>query len=329
MGIRVIGVGAYVPERVVTNHDLARRVDTSHEWVVSKTGIRERRIAALDEAPSDMGAHAALQSLEHAGVDPREVDLIVTACATPDQSQPAVATMIQEKLGIGSTGCPAFDVNSVCSGFVFALSAAQGMMLADPERYRNVLVIGTDAFSRILNWDDRRTCIFFGDGAGAVTLRQTGDDARRIHFELGSDGRGGRAIEVPAGGSRRPVDGDVLEQRLNTFMMDGPKVWDFAVETVPRTVRALLARRRLRPGDLELLLLHQSNLRMIEHLMGSLELPMDRTVTTLELLGNTASASLPITLRAAWEQGKLRPGTRVGLCGFGGGLSWGAALFDW
>lgn len=329
MGIRVTGVGAYVPERIVTNHDIARRVDTSDAWIVAKTGIRERRIAAPGEAPSDMGTRAAQQCLEHAGLRPEEVDLIVVACATPDQSQPAVACMIQDELGIAAGGCPAFDVNSVCSGFVFALSAAQGMMLADPQRYRNVLVVGTDAFSRILNWDDRRTCIFFGDGAGAVLLSQRPEDDHRIHFVLGTDGRGRHAIEVPAGGSRHPVDIDVLEQRLNTFVMDGPLVWDFATRAVPRAVRELLGGRRLRPSDLDLLLLHQSNLRMIEDLMGSLELPMERTVTTLEALGNTASASIPITLRAAWDRGQLRPGARVALCGFGGGLSWGAAFFEW
>lgn len=328
MGIRVTGLGAYVPSQTVTNHDLARRVDTSHEWIVRKTGIRERRIAPPGEAPSDMGQLAARQCLEHAGVAPEDVDLIVVASATPDQSQPAAACMIQEKLGIADRQCPAFDVNSVCSGFVFALSTAQGMMLADPETYRNALVVGTDAFSRILNWQDRSTCIFFGDGAGAVLLTQT-PDPRRIHFALGSDGRGSRAIEVPAGGSRRPVDADVLANRQNTFTMDGRQVWDFAVSTVPKVIRELLTRQGLTPRDLDVVLFHQSNLRMIEQLLQKLELPLERTVTTLETLGNTASASLPITLRAAWEAGRLTPGARVGLCGFGGGLSWGAALFEW
>jgi 3-oxoacyl-[acyl-carrier-protein] synthase-3 len=328
MGIRVTGLGAYVPSQIVTNYDLARRVDTSHEWIERKTGIRERRIAPPDEAPSDMGQRAARQCLEHAGVAPEDVDLIVVASATPDQSQPAAACMIQEKLGIAERRCPAFDVNSVCSGFVYALSTAQGMMLADPELYRNALVVGTDAFSRILNWQDRSTCIFFGDGAGAVLLTQT-SEPRRIHFALGSDGRGARAIEVPAGGSRRPVDADILASRQNTFTMDGRRVWDFAVSTVPEVLRSLLARQGLTPRDLDLALFHQSNLRMIEQLLKSLELPPERTVTTLETLGNTASASLPITLRAAWDAQRLTPGARVALCGFGGGLSWGAALFDW
>jgi 3-oxoacyl-[acyl-carrier-protein] synthase-3 len=276
-----------------------------------------------------MGSEAARRCLADAGVDGSAVDLIVVACATPDQSQPAVACLIQEKLGIAATRCPAFDVNSVCSGFVFALNVAQGMLLTGPARFRNALVIGTDAFSKIMNWRDRRTCVFFGDGAGAVLLTRTDADDRQMHFLLGSDGRGRRHIEVPAGGTRRPADPEVIENRLNTFTMDGPKVWDFAVGMVPRTIRSLVAEHGLTPRDLDLLVLHQSNLRMLEAIMASLELPMDRTVTTVETYGNTAAASIPLTLRKAAEAGRLRPGARVMLCGFGGGLSWGAALLDW
>jgi 3-oxoacyl-[acyl-carrier-protein] synthase-3 len=329
MGIRIAGVGAYLPKRALTNHELAERLDTSHDWIVKRTGIRERRISADTEAPSDMGYQAALRCLRHAGVATSAVDLIVVACATPDQSQPAVACLIQEKLGLGESQCPAFDVNSVCAGFVFALNVAQSMMLAQSHKFRHALVVGSDAFSKIVNWADRRTCVFFGDGAGAVLLSQAEDDERRIHFGLGSDGRGSRHIQVPAGGTRRPVDREVLERRLNTFVMDGPKVWDFALETVPRAIRALLGEHALRPRDLDLLILHQSNLRMIEALLTALELPSDRTVTTVERYGNTAAASIPITLQHALELGRLRPGARVMLCGFGGGLSWGSALLEW
>ena len=330
MGIQIAGVGAYVPNKTLTNHEVARMVDTSHDWIVCKTGIQERRISGPEEAPSDMGCEAARRCLCHAGLEKSAVDLIVVACATPDQSQPAVACMVQEKLGVAEGLCPAFDVNSVCAGFVFALNATQGMMLSAPTQFRNALVIGTDAFSKILNWNDRRTCIFFGDGAGAVLLSQTdASDDRRIHFQLGSDGRGRRYIEVPAGGTRMPVSAEVLEGRLNTFAMDGPKVWDFALKTVPRTIRSLLAEHDLRPSDLDLVILHQSNLRMIEAMMTALDLSMEQTVTTVETYGNTAAASIPLTLQKALDTGRLRPGSRVMLCGFGGGLSWGAALVDW
>ena len=329
MGVQITGVGAYVPDKRVTNDELARTVDTSHEWISSKTGIRERRISAPEEAPSDMACQAALHCLDHAGVDKSAVDLIIVACASPDQIQPAVACLVQEKLGVAEGRCPAFDVNSVCAGFVFACDVAQSMMLAAPEQFRHALVIGTDTFSKILNWDDRRSCVYFGDGAGAVLLSQTSGDERRMHFQLGSDGRGSRYIEVPAGGTRMPVDHKVLEQRLDKFRMDGPKVWDFAVEMVPRAIRQLLADHGLTPADVDLLVLHQSNLRMIEAIMQDLDLSMEKTVTTVETYGNTAAASIPITLHKALESGRLRPGSRVVLCGFGGGLSWGAALLDW
>jgi 3-oxoacyl-[acyl-carrier-protein] synthase-3 len=329
MGIRIAGIGAYVPSNTLTNEELSRRIDTSNDWIAAKTGIRERRIVGPGEAPSDMGAEAARRCLDNAGLEAAAVDLIVVACATPDQSQPAVACLIQEKLGAAERHCPAFDVNSVCAGFVFALNVAQSMMLTGPGRYRHALVIGTDAFSRILNWNDRRTCVFFGDGAGAVLLSHSDRDDGRIQFHLGSDGRGSRFIEVPGGGTRLPASPEVLEKRLNTFAMDGPKVWDFAVDTVPRTIRALLAEQGLTSADLDLVILHQSNLRMLEAIMATLELSMDRTVTTIEHYGNTAAASIPLTLQKASATGRLRPGSRVMLCGFGGGLSWGAALLCW
>ena len=238
---------------------------------------------------------------------------------------------MQEKLGVAERQCPAFDVNSVCAGFVFALNVAQSMMLTAPRRYRHALVIGTDAFSKIMNWNDCRTCVFFGDGAGAVLLSQTDEEPGRIHFHLGSDGRGSRHIQVPGGGTKLPISPEVLEQRLNTFVMNGPKVWEFAVDTVPRVIRSLLAEHDLGPNDLDLLVLHQSNLRMLggDRQLKTLELPMERTVTTVESYGNTAAASIPLTLQKASQAGKLHPGSRVMLCGFGGGLSWGEALLDW
>jgi 3-oxoacyl-[acyl-carrier-protein] synthase-3 len=324
----VSGVGAYVPAKVVKNQELQEKIDTSHEWVALKTGILERRIAADDESPSDLGCQAALRCLEDAGVDKNDVDLIIVACATHDQPQPATACIVQAKLGVSASHCPAFDVSSVCSGFVFALNVAQSMMLTSPRQYRHVLVIGTDTFSKILNWKDRRTCVFFGDGAGAVLLSQTESD-RQFHFQLGSDGRGRDLIAVPGGGTRLPATPEVIEKRLNRFVMDGPKVWEFAVSTVPVTIRALLAEHGMKPADLDLLILHQSNLRMLEAIMKELELPMEKTVTTVETYGNTAAASIPLTLAKARQTGQLREGARLMMCGFGGGLSWGAALGQW
>jgi 3-oxoacyl-[acyl-carrier-protein] synthase-3 len=328
MGIRIVATGGYVPSRRVTNDEIARLVDTADEWIVAKTGIRERRFAAADEAPSDLAHRAAVRCLESVGAPAESVDLVVVATATPDQPQPAVACLVQEKLGIAGRQVPAFDVQSVCAGFVYALDVAQSMMLASPNRYGRALVIGADAFSKILNFADRRTCVFFGDGAGAVLLEQT-EGGGRIHFRLGSDGRGSRDIQVPAGGTRAPVTAEVLVNRQNTFTMNGPKVWDFGMSIVPRVIRSLLEEHGLTPAEIDVVILHQSNLRMIEGIMGSLGASMDRAVTTVETYGNTAAASVPLTLQKARETGMLRPGARVVLCGFGGGLSWGAALFEW
>jgi 3-oxoacyl-[acyl-carrier-protein] synthase III len=329
MGIQVSGVGAYVPEQAVTNHQIALMVDTTHEWITSKTGILERRICTEDLATSDLAYRAALQCLDNAGKDQSEIDLIIVATSSPDQIQPAVACLVQEKLGIAATQCPAFDVNSVCSGFVYALNVGHSMILAEPERFSNVLVIGSEVYSKILNWNDRRTCVFFGDGAGAVLLSHVPNSNRRIQFLLGTDGRGNRYIGVPAGGTRKPIDEMVLEQQLNKFYMDGRKVWEFALATVPCIITDLLRQNNLTPQDLDLVILHQANLRMIEEIMHQLGLSMDKTVTTVSSYGNTAAASIPITLQKAFEEGKLYPGCRVALAGFGGGLSWGAALLEW
>jgi 3-oxoacyl-[acyl-carrier-protein] synthase-3 len=329
MGIRVSGIGGYVPAKILTNLDVAMAVDTSNEWIIQRTGIRERRISAPEESTSDMACQAALRCMANAGLDKSAVDLIIVATATPDQSQPATACIVQEKMGIAAGRCPAFDVNSVCAGFVFALNVAQGMMLTEPARYRNVLVIGADTFSKIMNWKDRRTCVFFGDGAGAVLLSQSEAHTQRFHFHLGSDGRGREFIAVPGGGTRLPASPEVIDKQLNKFTMNGPRVWEFAVNTVPTMIRGLLSEHGLAPNDLDLLILHQSNLRMLEAIMASLALPPDRTVTTVETYGNTAAASIPLTLQKAAETGRLKAGARVMLCGFGGGLSWGAALFNW
>jgi 3-oxoacyl-[acyl-carrier-protein] synthase-3 len=325
-----MGVGAYVPEQRVTNEDIVRGgLNTTHEWISARTGIVERRIVAEEMATSDLATHAAQRCLANAGVLAQQVDLIVVATSSPDQLQPAVACMVQEKLGVAARHIPAFDVNSVCAGFVYGLQVAQGMMLSNPEQYRHVLVIGAETYSKILNWNDRRTCVFFGDGAGAMLLGQRPDSAQQLSFLLGSDGRGSQYIGVPAGGTRLPVDSDILEQGLNKFYMNGPKVWEFALDTVPSVVDQILRRQNLTPDDVDLFVLHQANLRLIEAIMEKLGQSMEKTLTTVQHYGNTAAASIPITLQKAFEQGRLKPGTRVLVVGFGGGLAWGAALFEW
>ncbi len=329
MGVFISGVGAYVPENTVTNHHLAQSVETSHQWILEKTGIIERRICTANMATSDLAYEAATRCLRNAGKASEEVDLIIVATSSPDQIQPAVACLVQEKLGISNTFCPAFDVNSVCAGFMYALNVGQSMMLANPKEYRHVLVIGAEVYSKILNWEDRKTCVFFGDGAGAVLLSQCDDFYRKIDFLIGSDGRGSRYIGVPAGGTRIPVDEDVLERRLNKFYMDGHKVWEFAVEKAPQVIMQLLERHHLSPQDVDLFILHQANLRLIETILNKMGVSMEKTITTVEEYGNTAAASIPITLQKAFVENRLHPGCRVMMIGFGGGLSWGAALLTW
>ncbi len=328
MGVYISGIGAYVPEQTVTNHELSQRVETTHQWISEKTGILERRICTEDIATSDLALEAARRCLDNAGRQADDIDMIIVATSSPDQIQPAVACLVQEKLGIACKFIPAFDINSVCAGFVYALNVAQSMLVADPQ-LKHILVIGAEVYSRILNWEDRRTCVFFGDGAGAVLLSATSSESRRIHFKLGSDGRGSRFIGVPAGGTRLPVDEMILDQRLNKFYMDGPKVWEFAVGTIPGVIKDLLAQHAMTPDDVDLFILHQANLRMIETIMAELGQPMEKTVTTVQTYGNTAAASIPVTLDRAFYEGKLSPGTKTVLAGFGGGLSWGAALLEW
>ncbi len=329
MGIWIRGLGAYIPENRVNNHQIASAIDTSDRWITQKTGILERRISSPEMATSDLALKAAENCLENAGINAEELDLIIVATSSPDQIQPAVACLVQEKLGISATHCPAFDVNSVCAGFVFAMHTGQGMMLSEPEQYRNVMVIGAETYSKILNWQDRKTCVFFGDGAGAVLLSHSEHRKGHIRFRLGSDGRGSSLIGIPAGGSRQPVNQSVLEQNLNKFTMDGRKVWEFATTLVAPAIRQLAERHGISVRDLDLVILHQANLRMIEQIMEQLELPMEKTVTTVQHYGNTAAASIPITLKKAFDEGRLFPGARVALCGFGGGLSWGTALLEW
>lgn len=329
MGVLVRGIGAYVPSKMVTNQQLALTVNTSDEWIVEKTGIHQRRISQPSQATSDLAYEAALNCLNNAGMSVDDIDLIVVATSSPDQIQPAVACKVQEKLGLGHKQIPAFDVNSVCAGFVFALNVGQSMLLANPDQYRHALIVGAEQYSRILNWNDRSTCVYFGDGAGAVLLSLSDKTDRRLEFLLGSDGRGSELIGIPAGGTRQPVDADQIAQGLNKFYMNGRKVWEFATATVTPTIKALLQRHQLTTDDVDLVILHQANLRMIESIMEQLGLPMEKTVTTVQDFGNTAAASIPVTLERAFAEGKLNPGDKVVLCGFGGGLSWGACLLEW
>lgn len=322
----IVGTGSYLPEHVMTNHDLARMVETSDEWIRSRIGIRERRIVAKDEATSDLGARAARRALETAGIAAGEVDLLMLATSSPDSIQPPTACHVQRE--IGAWRAAVVDVNAVCTGFVYGLSMASDMMRGNPA-YRTALVVGAEAYSRILNWEDRTTCVIFGDGAGAAVLRPVDAGFGVLSSYLRADGSKHETICVPGGGSRLPASPEVLAKRLDKFHMNGREVWDFVIEAFPQAVREAVRGAGLTLKDVDLLISHQANGNLIRACMDRLGLPMDKTYLTVDRYGNTSAASVPITLDEAARAGRLRRGDVVVLVAFGGGLTWGATVMRW
>ena len=317
-GVEVLGVGSHAPERVLSNAELATMVDTSDEWISSRTGIRERRIAGDAESTADLGFAAAERALAAAGVAPERLDLIVVATASPDFYFPATASLIGQRLGAG--GVPGYDLSAACTGFVFALAQAYGQVaagLAD-----TALVVGTEVFSRLLDWSDRSTCVLFGDGAGAVVLGRNGSTTGLLGFELGSDGAGGDLLCVAAAGhTPRPHSPFVR--------MDGPQVYKFATTVSVESARRALTAAGLTVDDVDWFVPHQANLRIIEHAARRLGIPEQRVWANVDRYGNTSAASIPICLDEAYRAGRLKAGDIVLMTGFGGGLSWGSCVMEW
>jgi 3-oxoacyl-[acyl-carrier-protein] synthase-3 len=324
--VGITGTGHYLPNQVWTNHDLEEAVSTTDEWIYSKTGIRQRHIADPGEATSDLALYASLNALKDAGLHAEDVDLIILATSSPDMIQPSTAAILQGKLG--ATNAAAFDVGAVCAGFVYAINTAIGMMRGFPEQYRNVLVVGAETYSRILDWKDRSTCVFFGDGAGAVVLSQTEAPGYLSHYMM-NDGLGWDVIKFPAGGSRLPASEQTLKDGLHAFQMEGRKVWEFAISAMPQAVRKAAERAGIPVEQIDFVVPHQANINIIKRSMEELGLPMDRTYPTIEHTANTSGASIPIALDFAVKAGKLSSGDTLCLVGFGGGLSWGSVLLKW
>ncbi|WP_067820056.1 3-oxoacyl-ACP synthase III family protein [Actinomadura kijaniata] len=322
--VAIVGTGSYLPATEVTNAQLESRLNVPPGWIEERTGVRARRVAREDEATSDLATAAGEAAVADAGIDRREIDLVVVATSTPDQPLPATACTVQANLGLA--GCPAFDVDAVCTGFLYALEVARSMMTGNPS-LRHALVIGADTYSRVLDHTDRRTSVLFGDGAGAVVLGRA--PVGITDLELGADGSMADYVRIPAGGSRRPTSADTLRSGGHLFRMEGRAVRLFAEQIFADLVDRALARARLDVGDLGLVVPHQANVRILERCAGRAGLSPGQIAITADTYGNTGAASVPVTLHQAVRDGRVRPRDKVLFVAFGGGMTWGSALMTW
>ncbi len=322
---RITGWGKYVPARVLTNFDLEKMVDTSDEWIVTRTGIRERRIAGDDETTATMSVAAARQALAVAGLAPNDLDLIIVATSSPDYLTPPVSSMVQADLGAERAG--AFMLAAGCTGFVYGLVTAQQFIVAGA--YRRILVVGAEIISRATDWHDRSTCVLFGDGAGAVVVEASEQPTGILAFELGSDGTEYDALILPAGGVKRPPSHETIEQNLHTLRMDGKRIFKFATRVMVDSVRRVVQQSGLSWDDIELVIPHQANARIIELAQRMLGFPHEKVMLNLDRYGNTSAASIPLALCEAVEQGRLKTGDHAVLVSIGAGLTWATAVLHW
>jgi len=322
--VGITGMGSALPDNVLTNADLERRLDTTDEWIRTRTGICERRIAAATTATSDLATAAARAALADAGVEAADLDLIIVATVTPDYSFPSTACLVQANLGAARAVC--FDIEAACTGFIYALSIAAHMIAAGT--YRTALVIGAEVLSRITNYADRSTCILFGDGAGAAVLQPVAEGGI-LGLRLGANGSDGHLLKLPAGGSRLPASAETVAQGLHYLQMAGSEVFKFAVRVMGEVADELLQECGFGAQDLALLVPHQANLRIVEAAIKRLGIAPERVMINLDRYGNMSSASIPVALEEAYRSGRLDKGDLVLLVGFGGGLTWGGAMIRW
>ncbi len=322
---KIIGLGSYVPKKILSNYDIEKMVDTSHEWIFDRTGIRERRIASENEATSDLAFYASQVAIKDSGIKPEDLDFIIVATVTPDMLFPSSACLVQQKLGI--EGLFAFDISAACSGFIFALSVADQYIRSG--MYRTGLVVGADVFSKVVDWTDRNTCVLFGDGAGAVVLQADYGDRGIISTHLRSDGSLWDLLYVPGGGSRTPPSEDMLNSRLQYIKMRGNETFKVAVNSLSEVIKEALKCNGLTPDDIKLFIPHQANLRIIQAISKKLDIPIERFKINLDLYGNSSAASVPIALYEAVRDRNVKEGDYILLEAFGAGLTWGAALIKW
>lgn len=318
---RIIGTGGYLPEKVMTNHDLSKIVETSDEWIVERTGIKQRHIAADDQSTCDLAEHAARQAIEAADISAQDIDLIIVATTTPDRVFPSTACLLQQRLDIH--GCPAFDVQAVCTGFIYALTVADKFIKTGSAK--RALVVGAESMSRIVDWGDRTTCVLFGDGAGAVVL-EASEEPGILSTHIHADGKYSELLQVPAGISHNPAE---YKAGKAFVQMQGNEVFKTAVNTLGRIVDETLEANSLQKSDIDWLVPHQANIRIIKATAKKLKMSMDQVVTTVETHGNTSAASVPLALNVAVRDGRIQRGETLLLEAFGGGFTWGSALIKY
>ena len=323
----ILGTGSYAPGRILSNAELSQTVDTSDEWIRTRSGIRERRIAAPGEATSDMGVHAARRALADAGLQPADIDLLIVATITPDMPMPATACIIHQKLGV-PTNAACFDLNAACTGFLYALDTACAMLASG--RYRHALVIGVEKLSAIVDWKDRTTCVLFGDGAGAVIVGKSSvPGLGLIGTKLGALGESVDLLCIPGGGSNAPATAASIAAGSHFLKMKGKEVFKLAVRVMDEAARDILEQHHLRADQISLVIPHQANLRIIEAISTYLELPMERFFVNVDRYGNTSAASIPLALDEARRTGRIKSGDLTLLVAFGAGLTYGSALIRW
>lgn len=321
----ILGTGFYVPEKIMTNADLEKIVETSDEWIVERTGIKERRIAEDNQPMSDLALRAAKAALADAGVAAEDLDLIIVATLTSDRIIPSTACMIQNLLG--AKHAAAFDLSAACSGFAYAASVAAQFI--ETGAYKKALVIGAETLSKYINWEDRNTCVLFGDGAGAAVLGQVEEGYGILSFDLGSDGSGGDAIQIPSSGSLMPVSKESIDQKLNLIHMNGRDVFKFAVKAMGKTVKSSLAKIDMPQEKIDWLVPHQANIRIIESAAKRLSMPMDKVIVNIHKYGNMSAACIPIALAEAAAAKRFKKGDIIALSGFGAGLTWASCIIRW
>ncbi len=322
---RIIATGSYVPQNVITNQDLEKIVETSEDWIIERTGIRERRIVDGHQATSDLAYEAASIALKRAHLKPKDIDLIIVATITPDMPFPSTACILQDRLG--AKNAAAFDVNAACSGFVYGLHIANSLIRSG--LHQRILLIGAEVLSKVTDWQDRTTCILFGDGAGAVIIEASREKRGIVSTHIGSDGSLSELICIPGGGSRNPCSRDTILKRLNFIKMKGNETFKVAVRTLEELVVKTLQDNNLEPSQLSLLIPHQANIRIIQATAKRLNMPMEKVFVNIDKVGNTSAASVPIALDEAVQTGRVQDGDYILLEAFGGGLTWASSLIKW